>query len=156
MNARSTMREKVDAYLVERRRAGFALTIDARQLARFAAKASGFIPCSITATNPFTPHRKSNGSRCNQGQITLPDLHVVSGGPLIPIEKHSEITPTCRIGTKLPMPESLTVSRDRVRSNANGCASLEKALDEYPLIFTATLLVKPEARMKRSIEKIGS
>ncbi len=44
MNARSTMREKVDAYLVERRRAGFALTIDARQLARFVCftDASGY------------------------------------------------------------------------------------------------------------------
>lgn len=36
MNARSTMRSKVQAYLAERRLAGFDLTIDAQQLARFA------------------------------------------------------------------------------------------------------------------------
>jgi integrase len=36
MNARSTMRAKVEEYLADRRRAGFALKIEAGQLARFA------------------------------------------------------------------------------------------------------------------------
>jgi integrase len=36
MNARQTMRSKVEAYIAERRLAGFDLTIDAQQLARFA------------------------------------------------------------------------------------------------------------------------
>ena len=36
MNTRSTMRAKVKAYLADRRRAGFALKIEAGQLARFA------------------------------------------------------------------------------------------------------------------------
>jgi integrase len=36
MNARSTMQRKVEAYLLERRRAGFALRIEGQQLARFA------------------------------------------------------------------------------------------------------------------------
>lgn len=36
MNVRSTMRAKVEAYLTDRRRAGFALKIEAGQLARFA------------------------------------------------------------------------------------------------------------------------
>jgi len=36
MNARSTMRSKVEAYLAERRQAGFELKIDGEQLARFA------------------------------------------------------------------------------------------------------------------------
>ena len=36
MNTRSTMRAKVEAYLADRRSAGFALKIDGRQLARFA------------------------------------------------------------------------------------------------------------------------
>lgn len=44
MNARNTMRSKVAAYLTERRGAGFALTIEAGQLARFArlADESGY------------------------------------------------------------------------------------------------------------------
>ena len=44
MNTRSTMRAKVAAYLADRRRAGFALKIEAGQLARFArfADASGY------------------------------------------------------------------------------------------------------------------
>lgn len=36
MNAHSTMQHKVDAYLAERRQAGFALQIEGQQLARFA------------------------------------------------------------------------------------------------------------------------
>jgi integrase len=36
MNARSTMQHKVEAYLAERRRAGYALRIEGQQLARFA------------------------------------------------------------------------------------------------------------------------
>lgn len=44
MNTRSTMRSKVEAYLAERRQAGFALKIEAQQLARFArfADESGY------------------------------------------------------------------------------------------------------------------
>jgi len=36
VNVRGTMRSKVDAYLAERRQAGFALRIEGQQLASFA------------------------------------------------------------------------------------------------------------------------
>jgi integrase len=41
MNARSTMRSKVEAYLAERRQAGFGLKIEGEQLARFARFTDG-------------------------------------------------------------------------------------------------------------------
>jgi hypothetical protein len=41
MNAKSTMRMKVKAYIAERRASGFALTIDEQQLLRFARFVDG-------------------------------------------------------------------------------------------------------------------